>query len=364
MEPRVEQIRVALPNDPYTVFVGPGLLDPSSLSSIVGRVEQRSSVSCAVVTNPLVGSLYAERVVRGLRSFGLEPQALEIPEGEQFKTLDTVRLVYDQLVEGRLDRGSTIFALGGGVVGDLAGFVAATYLRGVPFVQIPTTLLAMVDASIGGKVAIDHPRGKNLVGAFKQPLAVIVDTQTLASLPEKEWRSGLAEVVKHALVGDPGLLEVIESDKWKSDLPNWIGRAMRVKIDIVVRDPFEQGERAKLNLGHTFGHALEQLSDFQMRHGDAVAIGLVCASRLSARLGECTPDFPIRVESVLQQLGLPIQIPSEFSAEKIVEAMQSDKKRIGKRLRFVLPRTLGEVVVRDQVDQRDVVAVLQQTIGE
>ncbi len=358
----MEQIRVALPSDPYTVFVGPGLLEPSSLSSILGGVAQRTSVGCAVITNPVVGSLYAERVVRGLRSFGLEPQVLEIPEGEQFKTLDTVRSVYDQIVEARLDRGSTIFALGGGVVGDLAGFVAATYLRGVPFVQIPTSLLAMVDASIGGKVAVDHPRGKNLVGAFKQPLAVIVDTQTLATLPENEWRSGLAEVVKHAFIGDPGLLEVIESEDWKSDLPNWIARAMRVKIDIVVRDPFEQGERAKLNLGHTFGHALEQLSDFQMRHGDAVGIGLVCASRLSARLGECKPDFPMRVEGLLRHVGLPTQIPSEFSAEKIVEAMQSDKKRIGRRLRFVLPRVPGEVVVRDQVDQRDVLKVLRQTL--
>jgi 3-dehydroquinate synthase len=359
----VEQIKVGLPEESYTVFVGQGLIEPSSLVSLLRRVGQPTGETCGIITNPVVGNLYAERVVRGLRSFGLEPRLIEIPEGEQFKTLDTVRSVYDQLVETHLDRRSTIFALGGGVVGDLAGFAAATYLRGVPFIQIPTTLLAMVDASIGGKVAVDHPRGKNLVGAFKQPLAVIVDTQTLATLPNEEWRSGLAEVVKHALVGDPGLLEVLESADWKAELQKWIIRALAVKVDIVVRDPFEQGERAKLNLGHTFGHALEQLSHYQMRHGDAVAIGLVCASRLSARLGKCTPDLPMRVEGVLRHLGLPTHIPGEFSAERIVEAMQTDKKRIGKRLRFVLPRALGNVVIEDQGDERDVLAVLEQTIG-
>ncbi len=358
----MEQIRVDLASDAYSVHIGHGLIEPSSLSFILDRVGRRTGETCAIITNPVVGSIYAEQVLRGLRAFGLEPQVVEIPEGEQFKTLDTVRSVYDRLLDAQLDRRSTIFALGGGVVGDVAGFVAATFLRGVPFVQMPTTLLAMVDASIGGKVAVDHPRGKNLIGAFKQPLAVIVNLQTLTTLPDEEWRSGSAEVVKHALIGDPGLLEVLESPTWKSELPTWIVRALKVKIDIVVRDPFEQGERAKLNLGHTFGHALEQLSDFKMRHGDAVAIGLMCASRLSARLRECSSGMPSRVGAVLQHLGLPTQIPLEFSAERIVQAMQTDKKRIGKQLRFVIPRALGDVVIRDQVDRQDVLAILEEML--
>ncbi len=358
----MEQIRVALPNDSYTVYVGQELIEPSSLAAILVPLSQQTGGPCAVISNPVIASLYGERVMRGLRSFGLEPHVVEIPEGERFKTLETVRWVYDQLVEAQLDRGSTIFALGGGVVGDLAGFAAATYLRGVSFIPIPTTLLAMVDASIGGKVAVDHRRGKNLIGAFRQPLAVIVDTQTLATLPEEEWRSGMAEVVKHALIGDPRLLYVLEAQDWKSELPSLIVRALRVKVDIVVRDPLERGERVKLNLGHTFGHALETLSRFQMRHGDAVAIGLVCASRLSARLGECAPILPIRIEALLRHLGLSTQIPGVFSANSIMAEMQADKKRVGKRLRFVLPRIPGDVVIRDTIDQQDVLAVLEQTI--
>jgi 3-dehydroquinate synthase len=269
-----------------------------------------------------------------------------------------VRAIYDQLIDARLDRNSIIFALGGGVVGDVAGFVAATYLRGVSFVQLPTTLLAMVDASIGGKVAVDHPRGKNLIGAFKQPRAVVADTDTLATLPDTEWRAGMAEVVKHGMIGDAGLFEKLET-KSPFGIGDWLPRAIQVKVDLVSRDPFEQGERAKLNLGHTFAHAFETLSNYELRHGEAVAIGLVCAVRLAARRDLCASDLTTRVENLLRAIGLPTRVPRNFSADAILNAMASDKKRVGARLRFVLPRVLGDVVIVDDVAPEEVLAVIE-----
>jgi 3-dehydroquinate synthase len=302
--------------------------------------------------------LYAEKIA------ALLPVAriVEIPDGEEHKTLNTVRAVYDQLIDAQLDRQSTIIALGGGVVGDLAGFVAATYLRGVPFVQMPTTLLAMVDASIGGKVAVDHPRGKNLIGAFKQPRAVIADLDMLATLPAAEWRSGMAEAVKHGMIGDAELLGRLDASRgdWKWEVGNWIERAIRVKVSFVERDPFERGERIKLNLGHTFGHAFEKLSDYHLRHGDAVAIGLVCAARLAHRLQMCDAKLVERIEALLHHIGLPTRVPREMPAEKIIDAMQADKKRVGGHLHFILPRAIGDVVIVDNVARQDVSAVIEE----
>jgi 3-dehydroquinate synthase len=272
-----------------------------------------------------------------------------------------VRSIYDQLIDAQLDRRSILFALGGGVVGDVAGFAAATFLRGVPFVQLPTTLLAMVDASIGGKAAVDHPRGKNLIGAFKQPRAVIVDTATLATLPAHEFGSGMAEVVKHAIIGDAELFEELESGSWKLEVGSWIARAMRVKVEIVVRDPFERGERAKLNLGHTFAHAFEKLSDYGLRHGDAVAIGLMCAARLAARRGMCDVLLPPRIKNLLQAIGLPTRVPREMSAEATLEAMATDKKRVDARLRFILPRALGDVAIVDDVARGEILEIVKET---
>jgi shikimate kinase/3-dehydroquinate synthase len=269
-----------------------------------------------------------------------------------------------------LDRRSILFALGGGVIGDLAGFVAATFLRGVPFVQLPTTLLAMVDASIGGKVAVDHPRGKNLIGAFKQPVVVIIDPDTLETLPQQEWSSGMAEVVKHAVIGSADLFKELEIGDWRwktlaparsAGVGDWLVRAIKVKVDIVSRDPFEQGERAKLNLGHTFGHALEKLSNYQMRHGDAVAIGTVCATRLATRLGLCDANLLPRIESLLSAVGLPTRVPDELSAQAILDAMAADKKRINGRLRLILPHALGDVVILDNCSQQDILATLEES---
>ncbi len=350
----------------YSVDVAAGLL-----TQVGARVAALDSFSrrCAVVTNARVGSIYSAPVTDSLRAAGFEPRIIEIPDGEKFKTLETVREIYDQLIDAQLDRRSIIFALGGGVVGDVAGFAAATFLRGVPFVQLPTTLLAMVDASIGGKVAVDHARGKNLIGAFKPPRAVIADTDALATLPAAEWRAGMAEVVKHAIIGDAGLFEMLEVGNWRLDpstslrasIRDWIARAIQVKVDVVARDPFEQGDRAKLNLGHTFGHALEKFSEYAMRHGDAVAIGLVCAAHLAARRNIFDAALAARIENLLRAIGLPTRVPRAQSAAALVDAMQTDKKRADGALRFVLPRALGDVVIVDDVTREEIVAAIEET---
>ena len=368
MNPIEPQLTLSAPDGAYPIFVQAGLLaQVGAILSEQGHVSSR----CALVTNPRVGRLYAAHVVESLREAGFDPHVIEIPEGEQYKTLDTVSKVYSRLIDAQLDRRSIVFALGGGVIGDLTGFVAATFLRGVPFVQLPTTLLAMVDASIGGKVAVDHPRGKNLIGAFKQPMAVVADPNALDSLPEAEWRAGMAEVVKHGMIVGAELFGQLESMKPKSKVRgrtpkgrgvgDWLVRAMQVKVDVVSRDPFEQGVRAKLNLGHTCGHALEKLSNYQMRHGDAVAIGLVCATRLAARLGLCDGGLLPRVENLLGALGLPTHVPSEMPVKAILDAMTTDKKRVNGQLRFVLPRALGDVFIADNIAQQEIMAAIEET---
>jgi 3-dehydroquinate synthase len=362
------------PGGAYPIYLGSGLLGG------IGRLSQELDLGrqVALVTTPPVGDEYAASVVESLVEAGFEVDVCTVPDGEAYKTLDTVRLVYDCLIDAGLDRSGVVVALGGGVVGDMAGLAAATYLRGVRFVQVPTSLLAMVDSSVGGKVAVDHPRGKNLIGAFKQPEAVIIDTRTLSTLPAEEFASGLAEVVKTGLIGDPDLFEQIEAHG-PAPLPWIIERAVRVKAAVVEEDPYERRRRAVLNLGHTFGHALELLSHYQLSHGEGVSIGLVAAARLSVRLGFCDPELPGRIEGLLARPGatgvaLPIECgdhlpergPSEArpapTATAIWEAMASDKKRQGKKLRFILMRAVGDVFVTDAVEQEDVLAVLR-TLG-
>lgn len=311
---------------------------------------------CGVVTNETVGPHHAESLLAGLRQAGFEPTLIHIPDGEQFKTLDTVAGLYDEFIAAKLDRRSPVIALGGGVLGDTVGFGAASFLRGVPFVQIPTTLLAMVDASVGGKTGVDLPQGKNLVGAFKQPEMVVVDPQVLATLPAPEFRAGLAEVVKHGIIKDVELFEALE--RGDVDQTWMLERAIRVKIEVVQEDPFEHGRRAVLNLGHTFAHAFERLANFEMRHGEAVAIGLVCATRLAVHLGYCTDDTLKRIITLLTTLQLPTETPP-YPPIKVWTAMATDKKRQGNRLRFILPRALGDVDIFPDIPAESVQAILQ-----
>ncbi len=348
------RVPVHTPEGSYDVVISEGVLP--RLGSLL---RERNPVgTVALVSNDTIAPLHAAGVLRSLAEAGLEAHLFTVPDGEVYKTLDTARELYDRFLAAGIDRSSTAVALGGGVVGDLVGFVAATYMRGLPLIQCPTSLLAMVDASIGGKVAVDHPRAKNLIGAFKQPALVVTDPAVLRTLPEGELRAGLAEVVKHGIIAAPALFEHLE-ERGPDDLTWIVERAVAVKIGVVEEDPYERGRRAVLNLGHTFGHALEVLSDFRLRHGEGVSIGLVIAARVSEALGMCSPALPARVERLLQGLGLPTSW-GDFAPQAIWLAMGSDKKKRGRRLRLVLPRSLGDVIIADDVPQEVVITVLEE----
>lgn len=346
----MSRINVRHPQGEYHICIGDGLL--AHTGALLARRGMRPG-PVAVVSNAMIAEYHGAALETGLVAAGYGPTFCIVPEGEQHKTLATVAQIYDQLLAAGLDRRSPVIALGGGVIGDMAGFAAATYLRGVPFVQIPTSLLAMVDASVGGKTGVDLPQGKNLIGAFKQPELVVIDTATLATLPAAEFRSGLAEVVKHGIVGAPELFAQLE-EHGPTSMTHLVADAVRVKVAVVQEDPFEQGRRAVLNLGHTFGHALEQVSHYAIRHGEGVAIGLVAASRMAARLEECSQELATRIEKLVDRLGLPTHVAGH-DVDSVLAAMGHDKKRAGKTLRFVIPQALGEVIVIDDPG-RDVVA--------
>jgi shikimate kinase/3-dehydroquinate synthase len=363
-------LSVQHPNGAYKVRIGEGLLNHVGGALRAAGVPPGTRV--ALVSNGVVAPLYASQVEEALHVAGLRPFLCVIPDGEAYKTLATVASLYDQFLAGRLDRSGTVLALGGGVTGDIAGFAAATFMRGVRFAQVPTSLLAMVDASVGGKTGVDLPQGKNLVGAFKQPACVTVDPTVLETLEEAEFRSGMAEVIKHSVIADPDLFAELEEPGGQSTsgstrhtlTPAQIARALRVKIDIVEEDPYEQGRRAVLNLGHTVGHALEKLSDFELRHGEAVSVGMVVAARIAVRLGLADSSVPERLEAVLAAWDLPLhcRVPRwpQFQAGTIWQAMAHDKKRRGDTLRWVLPLTIGEVTIADDVPRQTVLAILRE----
>jgi shikimate kinase/3-dehydroquinate synthase len=356
----VTTLSVRHPGGQYAVHIGDGLLaQTGGALRAAGGLE---GTSVAIVSNPVVAPLYSAQVERALRVAGFRPFACSMPDGERHKTLTTVAALYDQFLAGGLDRSGTVLALGGGVTGDVAGFAAATFMRGVPFVQVPTTLLAMTDASVGGKTGVDLPQGKNLAGAFKQPVMVLVDLSVLKTLDPAEVRSGMAEVIKHAIIGDPTLFADLESPIFDLQSPistSQLARSLRVKIGIVEKDPFEGGRRAALNLGHTVGHGLERLSGFAMRHGEAVSIGMVAAARIAVGLGLAGQPLADRIEGVLAAWGLPVACPP-LEADGIWEAMAHDKKRRGRALRWVLPRAVGEVEIVEDVPSEAVKPVLRE----
>lgn len=351
----VLRLPVATPDgNGYDILLGRGLL--GELPRLLSERGLRGRV--AVVSDERVTPHWAERVQQAFAADARPFALITLPAGENHKNLTTVAHIYDELVAAQLDRNGVIVAVGGGVIGDMAGFAAATYLRGVAFVQVPTTLLAMVDASVGGKVGVDLPQGKNLVGAFKQPTLVIIDPDALSSLPASEFRHGLAEVIKHGIIGDPDLFAQLEGSGPES-LESLLARALRVKIAIVQRDPYEKGERAYLNLGHTFAHAFEQVSGYSIPHGQAVAAGLAASAALAAARGDCAPDLPARIVAVLERLGLPSRF-LDLDPAAVLAAMSTDKKRQEGRLRFVLPHAIGQVALHDDVTAEQVLAVLRQ----
>lgn len=338
----------------YEYIVGGGILPfIRQLANIDSRL--------VVITDERVAELYVPSMQ------GVD-DVVTVPVGRNHKTLTTVQSICEQLVERGVDRTATIVALGGSTIGDIAGYVAATYMRGIKLVHCPTSLLAMVDTSIGAKTALDLPQGKNLVGFYKQPSAVITDIATLQTLPTAELISGMSEVVKHGLLADTDLLQKVERGNWQFDtvyqpldqLQRLIAQSIQVKIAIVQQDPFDQGIRYLLNLGHTFAHAIEQVSGYAIRHGEAVAMGLVAAANLSAQLGYCNAALQTRIEQALSKVGLPTRIPMGLSAEHLFQVMQHDKKRQDGHLRFVLLRGIGDVFVADDVPEAAVIETLHR----
>lgn len=352
--PRFEQLSVQTPTGSYPILLGRGLL--SHVGSLLA--ERGSKGSVAIVTNEVVGPLYSPGVIASLRQAGFHSSLFTVPDGERHKNLESVRSLCGRFLEAGVDRTSVVLALGGGVITDLAGFVAATYMRGLPLVMVPTTLLAMVDASIGGKVGVDLPQGKNLIGAFKQPVCIIADLHTLDTLPQEELRNGCVEIIKAAIIGSPPLFERLERGRL-SEIDHCVKEAMEVKVAVVEEDPYEGGLRAKLNLGHTFGHALEQVSDFTLPHGQGVSIGLAMAARLACNLGLCSPTLEGRIVACLERYDLPTGYGA-YNPSAIWRAMGADKKRRSQKLRFVLPRQLGQVIVTDEVPQEAILQVLEE----
>lgn len=330
----------------YPIHIGGGLLgrvvaDPE-LAGLAGHV--------VVVSNEVVAPHYAEGLVAGLPNANL----IIARDGEAHKNLDTVRGIYDDMLKLGADRRTTLVAMGGGVIGDMAGYAAATYMRGIPLLQIPTTLLSMVDSSVGGKVGVDLPQGKNLIGAFKQPRRVIIDTDVLATLPESQWRCGMAEVIKHGLIARPALLE---PELWQPEAAAYLVRqAVQVKIDIVEVDPYENGIRAHLNLGHTFGHAIEKSTNYAVPHGEAVAIGTMKAALLSRNLGFIDDDLVGRIQKTLWQIGLPTDIA--LDPFRWYAAMSTDKKWQSGKSRLVVLKALGQAAVVEGLPRDDIMAVL------
>ncbi|MBW8012868.1 MAG: 3-dehydroquinate synthase [Chloroflexi bacterium] len=313
--------------------------------------------SLIVVTDENVGSLYASKILDSLEQENFEVHLHTIPPGESQKNLETVTEIWDAFLSVKLDRGSTAIALGGGVIGDLTGFAAATFMRGIEWVNLPTTLLAMVDASIGGKTGFNLPQGKNLIGAFHPPQYVLIDPGVLTTLPEVELRCGLAEVVKHGVIGSPSLFEKCVQG-WPTnseEIEELVKEAISVKMKVIQNDPYEKGFRASLNLGHTVGHAVELLSSFKIPHGEAVAIGLVAEARLAERLGITDVGFIDSLTSTLDGLGLPTDIPKEFSKKEIIKMMQMDKKVSNRRIGFALPERVGQVKIGVVVDELEAV---------
>ncbi len=340
---------------------GTAIVLGSGLADVIGPLLKARGLRgrAALVTDSNVGPLHGDRIARSLALAGFAPVSLHVPAGEASKSLDSVSALYEAFATAEIEREDVVVALGGGMIGDLAGFAAATYLRGLRWVCAPTSLLAMVDSSVGGKVGVDLPVGKNLVGAFHPPLATIDDVDLLNTLPGAEFRSGLAEVVKAGLIADPELFDMIE--KGWGDLREVVLRTLRVKVDIVRADPFETGRRAALNLGHTIGHAIEAASSYSIRHGEAVAIGLIAESRIAERIGLAAPGLSERIESVARRVGLPAR-RRNLDPASIMSMMRSDKKKRGGRLKFALPRDIGDVVIGIDVDDEVVREVLREII--
>jgi len=363
-------IRVELSANPYPVVIGAGALGQLGEQILAQGIKAGTKV--LVVTNPVVQEHYGTVALNSLRDAGFDADTLVLEAGEDQKTPASVALIHDAAFARKLERGSLIVALGGGVVGDMAGFAAATWLRGIAVVQVPTTLLAMVDAAIGGKTGVNHPGGKNLIGAFHQPRLVLIDPTTLATLPEREFRAGMAEVIKYGVIGDAPLFAELEQAAAADGsgglacqaavgpalLQRLLERSAAAKARVVAADEREGGLRAILNYGHTLGHVVEALCGYgTYLHGEAVGIGMLAAGEIACAMGLWSPEEQRRQRALVQAAGLPLTMPA-LNPEAVLTCLQGDKKVIDGKVRFVLPTGIGSVVIRDDVDAATIRQVL------
>ncbi|MDO9151101.1 MAG: 3-dehydroquinate synthase [Methylotenera sp.] len=347
----MQTLKVELANRSYPIHIGRGLISNADL--ILPHLKRKH---VAIVTNTTVAPLYLEQLSSALKAAGVTVISIVLPDGEAYKNSETLNLIYDALLQNRCERSTTLIALGGGVIGDLTGYAAATYLRGVPFIQIPTTLLSQVDSSVGGKTGINHPLGKNMIGAFYQPQLVLADIDTLQTLPPREFSAGMAEVIKYGLIRDPDFFDWLEVHinqlmaLDESSISEAIYRSCQNKAEVVARDEHETGERALLNLGHTFGHAIENAMGYGVwLHGEAVAAGTMMAADLSLRMSWLSSKDVKRIHDLLTAAKLPLEAP-KLGVEKYLDLMQMDKKVADGKIRLVLQQAIGKSVITSDYD--------------
>jgi len=370
-------IRVDVPQQSYDIAIAKRDAKASSaagglddLGVWMSRLKLGKKV--LLVSNPVIFKKYGERAIAALKLVGYEVSSCTLPAGERYKTLKSLQKIYDIALERRLERSSTIVALGGGVIGDMAGFAAATWLRGINVVQVPTSLLAMVDSSVGGKTGVNHPQGKNLIGAFHQPRFVLIDPSVLKTLPPREFRAGMAEVIKYGIIWDAELFAKLEDTK-RLDQMRYVdeellqiilSRSCQAKAAVVSKDEKEAGLRAILNYGHTIGHAVESLTGYKLvNHGEAVAIGMVAAGQIAVQLRMWKSADAERQDALIQKAGLPTKLPNVLDIEGILDTLQTDKKVEAGKVRFVLPTQIGAVTVTDQVPADVIRQVLREMQG-
>lgn len=358
----MKELKVNLGERSYKIIIGSGNLQDAGK-----RVSQAArSKRAVIVTNPTVAKHYLDPLEKSLERAEFTVSVVKIPDGEQYKTLETVETVYNRMVDERVDRSALLIALGGGVVGDLAGFVAATYMRGIDFVQVPTTLLAQVDSSVGGKVGVNLKKGKNLVGAFYQPKLVVIDTAVLGTLPARELKAGIAEVIKYGIIWEKGFFAFVERNLEKlmrldpAVLEKVIGVSCSIKAQVVEEDERERGLRAILNFGHTVGHAIEAVTAYKKYlHGEAISIGMACAARIALKLGMLDKETLFRIENLLCRAGLPVKA-EKLNEDQVIKHLSLDKKVKSGKLHFVMPHEIGRVTISEEVPESLIRNVLKE----
>jgi len=360
----MQRLNIDLGERSYEILLGSGLLD--GVGELLSQVLQPSRI--VLVTHPSLLQLYGDKVLAGFKKQGWDTNVIEVPEGETSKTLHQAEIIYDRLLDFNCDRKSVLIALGGGVIGDLTGFVAATYQRGIPFVQVPTTLLSQVDSSVGGKTAVNHPKGKNMIGVFYQPCLVVADLDTLQTLPQNEFRAGLAEVIKYGVISDANLFDYLENNVEKilkldqECLAHIIKTSCAIKAEVVEKDERESHYRMILNFGHTLGHAIESLTGYsRFIHGEAVAIGMIQAAKLSQQLGKCSEEVSQRLYGLVKKCGLPAELP-DLDSREIIESLYHDKKTMNHKIKFILVKEIGTVEIVENMPETDILNMLQAKI--